>query len=279
MIKKLFFGGLFPYESKSGEMKPSWQGLTASIIFYCLLFIVGCGSFGIIDETQRGVKVTLGKVDQNIVQPGMYVKLPLVTSMIKYDVKVIKEDTKMESYTKDIQTAGLQISVSYQLDKTKLFEVYSQYGKNWEDKIIWNNLSQTVKDVIGKYNAENLVENRDVCAKDILIATNEAIKNLPAELTQFQLLNIDYSNAFEEAIEKKVVAGQKAKEAENKTREVEEEAKQKLIAAKAEAESMRIRSNALSQNKALVDYEIAIRWNGQLPTTVAGGSIPLLNLK
>jgi regulator of protease activity HflC (stomatin/prohibitin superfamily) len=278
MIRDLFTGNLFPLQGKQGAKK-SRQGIAITVIFYFFLFILFWGSFGIIDETERGVRVTLGKVDQEIVQPGPYTKLPFITSMVVYDVKVIKEDTKMETYTKDIQTAKLQISVSYQLDKTDLYKVYSQYGKTWEEKIIWNNLSQQVKDVIGKYNAENLIENRDKVAQDILIIMNEKIKELPAELTQFQILNIDYNDEFERAVERKVVQSQRALEEIHKTKQIEEEAKQKIISAKAESEAMRIKAQALSQNKALVDYEAVLRWDGKLPQYVGGNSMPILNLK
>jgi len=281
MLKKLFTGMLMPRTRENGTLIPSLEGVTITIILYIFLFVLIWGSFGIIDETERGVRVTLGKVNQEVVQPGMYTKLPLITSIVRYDVKVIKEDTQMETYTKDIQTAKLKISTSFQLDKEDLPKVYAQYGINWEEKIIWNNLSQQVKDVMGKYDAENLIENRDTAAQTIFTVMNEKISNLPATLTQFQILDIEYNTEFEKAVEAKVVAGQRAKEAENKTKQIIEEAKQKVETATAEATAMRIKTQALAQNKALVDYEIATRWNGVLPTTVVGGnsSIPLLNLK
>jgi regulator of protease activity HflC (stomatin/prohibitin superfamily) len=205
--------------------------------------------------------------------------LPFITTIVKYDVKVIKEDSRMETYTKDIQTAKLQISVSYQLDKTDLYKVYSQFGKDWEEKIIWNNISQQVKDVIGKYDAENLIENRDKVAQTILATMNEKIAALPAELTQFQILNIDYNDEFERAVERKVVQSQRSQEEVHKTKQIEEESKQKVISAKAESEAMRIKAQALSQNKALVDYEAVLRWDGKLPQYVGGNSMPILNLK
>lgn len=251
----------------------------SSLFFYCIIFILFWSSWGIMDETQRGVRVTFGKMSKDIEQPGIYVKLPFVTTMNKYSVMVIKQDTKMEAFTKDIQTAELSISISYQLDRETLTNVYSTYGRAWEDKIIWNNLSQVVKDAIGKYNAENLVESRDVVAAEILNSFNDRIKDLPATITQFQLLDIGYSDVFESAIEKKVVAAQAAKEAENKTRQIEEEAKQTVLTAKAEAEAMRIKANALSQNKALVEYEAIMKWNGILPTTTLGNNVPFINLK
>ena len=88
----------------------------------------------------------------------------------------------------------------------------------------------------------------------------------------FQFIDIDYSDNFEKAIEAKVIAEQKAQEAVNKTKQVEEESKQKVIAAEADAKAISIKAEALSKNKSLIEYEMAQRWDGKMPTTVVGGN-------
>lgn len=94
----------------------------------------------------------------------------------------------------------------------------------------------------------------------------------------FQFINIDYSDKFEGAIEDKVIAEQKAQEAVNNTKRIKEEAEQKLISAKAEAEAMEIKSEALSKNKGLTEYEAVQRWDGRLPQYMLGNSVPFVNL-
>lgn len=47
----------------------------------------------------------------------------------------------------------------------------------------------------------------------------------------------------------------------------------------AEAKSMSIRANALTKNKALVQYEAVKKWDGKLPTYLMGNSIPFVNIK
>lgn len=94
----------------------------------------------------------------------------------------------------------------------------------------------------------------------------------------FQFINIDYSDKFEGAIEDKVIAEQKAQEAVNNTKRIKEEAEQKLISAKAEAEAMEIKSEALSKNKGLTEYEAVQKWDGKLPQYMLGNSTPFVNL-
>ena len=92
------------------------------------------------------------------------------------------------------------------------------------------------------------------------------------------LNNVEYTDAFERAIEAKVVATQKAEEARNRTAEVQEEAKQKVLAAEAEAKSMAIRSEALSKNQNLVMYEAVQKWDGKLPVNIYGSApTPFIN--
>ena len=83
---------------------------------------------------------------------------------------------------------------------------------------------------------------------------------------------------MEKAIENKVTAEQEALKAKNITVQVQEEARQKLISAEAEAKSMAIRANALTKNKALVQYEAVQKWDGKLPSYMLGNSVPFINI-
>jgi regulator of protease activity HflC (stomatin/prohibitin superfamily) len=99
--------------------------------------------------------------------------------------------------------------------------------------------------------------------------------------------DIAYSSAYERAIEAKQIAQQEALAEKNKTEKVKQISEQKLISAKAEAEAMRIQTQALSQSKSLIEYERvqveklqAERWNGVLPQAIYTGTpLPILNAK
>lgn len=135
-----------------------------------------------------------------------------------------------------------------------------------------------MKDVIGKWQAQDLVSNRDKARLDIVKNLNERLDKRYFQNFTFQFINIDYSDKFEGAIEDKVIAEQKAQEAVNNTRRVTEEANQKVISAKAEAEAMEIKAEALAKNKGLTEYEAVQKWDGHLPQYMMGNSVPMINL-
>ena len=113
----------------------------------------------------------------------------------------------------------------------------------------------------------------------ILTTLKNKISKKYIQNISFQITNLDYSDNFEAAIENKVIAEQKAQEAVNNTKRIQEEANQKVISAKADAEAMGIKAQALEKNQKLVDYEAVQKWDGKLPTYMLGNSTPFINVK
>ncbi|MBO4622381.1 MAG: prohibitin family protein [Bacilli bacterium] len=253
-----------------------------SVICTAVLWIIGLififGSWFTVAEGERAILTTFGKASNNIYEAGLHVKWPIIQDVKRFDVKTIRDDYKTETYTKDIQTARITVSYSYNLISNDIVETYKTYGNQWQERILYPNLEQAVKAEVGTWNADQMVANRDKVASNILTSLQARMieHNYPVSITNFQMINIDYSDQFESAIEKKVVAEQAALEEANRTKQVEQKAKQQVTSAKAEAESMRIRANALANNPKLVNYEFVQKWDGKLPQIMTGDSMPIL---
>ena len=194
------------------------------------------------------------------------------------NVKTQKRALKTQVYTKDIQQASLDYVTNYNLQPQNAYKMYREVGTAYEEIVFGPVLEGTIKDVIGKWNAQDLVANRERAANEILQKLQTQLTDRYIDVTDFQMTEIKYSDVFEKAIESKVTAEQEALKAKNKTVQVQEEARQKVIAAEAEAKSMAIRANALTQNKALVQYEAVQKWDGKLPYYTMGNAVPFINL-
>ena len=248
-----------------------------TIIFAALCVIVAiicASSIQVIHTGYRGIKTRFGKVVGESLSEGIYFVNPITTVMHEMDVKVQKYTHKMSAYTKDVQQADLLVTVNTSLDPKAVHLVFQEIGMDYAGKVIYQQISQAVKNTIGKWEADVLVSNREKATEEIYAVLKEALEPYHIDTKSVVLENIDYSSQFERAIEEKQIATQDAIKAKNRTKQVEEEARQKVLAAKAEAESMRIRSQALSQNQNLVAYEAVQRWDGRLPENMYG-SAPL----
>ena len=251
--------------------------------FYFISFIiiavllVSFSGITVVDTGYRGIKTNFGKIVGEALPEGIYFYNPITTSVHCIDTKVQKYTLKMEAYTKDVQQADLVVSINSSLDDTQVHNLYREVGIGYKEKVIMPQILKSVKDTIGSWEADTLVSNREKAAGDILLSLKSGLEPYHILVQSVVIENIDYSAQFERAIEEKQIATQDAIKAKNRTRQVEEEAQQKILSAKAEAESMKIRSQALSQNQNLVAYEAVQKWDGRLPVNLYGNApIPFL---
>lgn len=256
------------------------KNLTKKLLLLLIIapLLQSCGMEQI-DEGYRGIKQVWGKVDETALIPGFYWYNPISTDVFEMSVREEKIADTTACFTKDTQLVQVAYNVTYYPDPASIAKIYSQFGREWENKIITPAILGSLKDAIGQYIADDLVSQREIVKT---AAQNEIITALAERkvtVTRLDITNLDFDDAYEAAVEQKVVAIQKAQEAKNTTVRVKEEATQKIETAKADAEAMRIKANALTQNKNLVGYEAVQKWDGELPKIILGnGSIPMLDL-
>lgn len=237
-----------------------------------------CG-FEQVDEGFRGVETNWGKVVGEPLQPGLYFYNPISSSIFEMDVRENKLEAKTSCFTNDTQKVDVDYAVTFYPKQARIGFLYSQFGRDWSNKIIPQAVLGSLKDVIGKYKADDLVGQREAARNAAESELKTVLAARDISITKLDFTNLDFDDAYEHAVEAKVVAIQKAAEAKNRTVEVEEQAKQTVASAKASAEAMRIKTQALSQSKSLVDYEAVQKWDGHLPEIImGGGSIPMVNM-
>lgn len=243
------------------------------------LTLTGCG-FEVVDTGRRGIETRFGQVVGEPLAEGLHFYNPFTSDIREYAVRQETWSTKTSIFTKDTQNVVVEFAVTYYPDPKAVTNLYKEFGSESDliTKVIQPTALGSIKDAIGQVIADELVSKREAVTKQAL---HEVVENLAARnviVTDLQFTNLDFDDAYELAVEEKVVATQKAQKAKNDSVTITEQALQTVTTAKAQAESMRIQSAALAQNKGLVEYEIAKRWNGVLPTMMMGSTVPLLNL-
>jgi regulator of protease activity HflC (stomatin/prohibitin superfamily) len=152
-------------------------------------------------------------------------------------------------------------------------------GTGWEQRLIPQTVLGTLKEVVGKWDAVDLIANRDKATTTAYEQIRADLAERFVEVSRFEITDISYTPEFETSVEQKVIAQQKAIEEQNRTKQIEEQARQKVLSAEAEAKSMQIRAEALEKNAKLVEWEAVQKWNGVLPQyMMGGGAVPFINL-
>lgn len=210
-----------------------WAILGIAALFGVIIIL---GTFNVMNGEEVGVRVTLGKVSDGV-SYGLSTKWPLISEFKIFPTTTQKFEKKSAVYTKDIQAAEVSYTFTYAVVADNAHGLYKKAGMAYETKLIVPVLDGVIKNIIGKWNASDLVGSREVARAEILETLQ---REIPAEFFTdilFQVIDIDYSDTFEKSIEEKVMAEQEALKAQNRTVQIEEEGKQKVIQAKASADA------------------------------------------
>ena len=244
-----------------------------------LALITVFSSFYTIKSTERGVLSTFGKISSGVIEDGLHVQIPFIQTVKKVNVQQKKFDGTENSYTRDVQTSEVQYTINYDLVRENVNNLIRNVGDDYHNRIVVPFIRSAMKQAFGNFAATEIVENRDAVRREIESMLRRTLDSNYFLNIQFQLVNIDFDDDFENAIKEKQVAEQQALKAKNVTIQIEEQAKQTKIRAEADAEAIRIKAKALESNPKLVEYEAVQKWDGKMPQYMMGNSLPLINLK
>lgn len=249
------------------------------MLLACLpaMMLAGCG-VEIVDAGHTGVQKTLGKIDEETLPPGLYFYNPFTSGIIEMDNRVQRAEGYTSTYTKDVQQADIAYVVNYSLLPSASAKILMDVGRDYDKKIIPQVITGSMKNVIGQWNAIDLIANRQKASQQIIELMQSELERSGIIVSNLELTDVSYQEQFEKAVEDKVTAVQRAEESKNNTVRVQEEATQRIIAAKADAEAMQIKTEALKQSQSLVMYEAVQKWDGVLPQIITGDGGTLLQL-
>lgn len=282
---------------------PHLIGKAAGGLATLLLLIVFFGSWYTVDETERGVLLRNGAL-VGVVDPGLSFKMPFIESVRLISIQSqVSAYENLQAYSKDQQSAQLKVSVSWHVAPSDVARVYTQFKdiEGIRDRLISRQVPTQVENVFGQFNAVAAVQNRVQLVSDISAAIKASI-NGPVIIDSVQVENIDFSDAYEKAIEARMAAEVQVKtreqqlateqvQAQIRVTQAQAEADAQLAQAKAdaqatelrgraEAEAIKARAQALASNQNLVELTKAERWNGVLPTTVLpSGALPFIDAR
>lgn len=249
-------------------MKLIVYGVAALIAIF---IIVAVTPFTVIDAGERGVVTRVGAYARTV-EPGIHWVTPLVESVVKFDVRTQKEQAEASAASADLQTVNATVAVNYNIDPVKVGDLYVRIGSDYKSRVIDPAIQEVVKASTAKYTAEELITKRALVTEEIQSALKERLGANDIQISSVSIVNFNFSESFNAAIEAKVTAEQDALAAKNKLAQIEFEAQQKIETAKADAEAIRIQAQAINSQGG-ADY-VALKkiyqWDGHGCTSYCG---------
>lgn len=257
-----------------------------------ITFVIVPFSFRTVSSGEVAVVKHLGKIE-GIKTAGTHYSPWITNSYIKYDTKVQNLEATTAAYSSDAQTMTIQMTIQYQIASDKVIDIATQYGKLevLQSRIESIALEKT-KSVLSSHKAMDIIANRATISPDVEAAIKDAVgEEYYVTIIAVVITNIDFSDAFELAVEEKMIAEQAKLKAdyENQTKvaKAEAEAEAKLKAAqaeieiaKAEAEALKIAAEAEAEANNIINASITDKilekliidaWDGKMPVVVGDG--------
>lgn len=236
-------------------------------------------SYIVIEPGHTGVVVTMGKVEEDVLQEGFHFKIPFIQEVVKIDNRIVKLEVQTEAFSKDLQTVQTTLAINYRVDTKKSYSIYKNVGADYENVLVIPAVNEVLKAISSSYTAEESVTNRVLISDGLVDGLNEKLNDSGLYVTDVNIIDFDFTDAFIQAIEEKQVAQQKLLTAETEKQtaiaKAEAEAETIKIKAQAEAEANKVLSESITNN--VIEYNKIEKWDGKLPQ-VTGGSGTLIDL-
>lgn len=264
--------------------------LTALLIVFLLLFVIGTSCFTTVPAGHTGVVLTFGSVGDTVLQEGLHFKIPFMQNVVILDNRIVKLEVATEAFSKDLQTISSNVAVNYHIAKDKSADIYKNVGLSFEEILIAPTVNEVLKAVTAKYTAVELVSTRSEVSILLDEGLNEKLNSYGIFIDELNVIDWDFSAEYISAIEAKQVAEQNL----IKTRTEQEqalviantEAEKRVIAAQAEADEIMLLAEANAESNKiltasltdlLLQYRIVDRWDGKLPIVTDGGT-PMIDI-
>ena len=267
--------------------------LAGWIILIVGVIMLASSLFTSVPTGYTGILTTFGKVNDTTLEAGINLKAPW-QDVVLMDNREQTHQFTVLAFSSDIQEVQVSGTISYSIDKTTAMKLYRDVGTNYYEILVVPRLNEAVKVMISQYTAEDLIANRGTLSTNMLTAVNTSTSEYGLNVINISI-DVDFSDAFTEAVEAKQVATQVMQRTQTEQQQetmiaeqtaarlqIEADAAAAVARTHADAEAYAIRTKAEAEATAnqllagsltdpLIDYMRINQWNGMLPTTYLGG--------
>lgn len=241
--------------------KLAWVGggvALVVVLFFMLCFrVVGVGQVGIVSQ--------FGKVTREQ-GSGVLIKAPFpIQHLVKMNIQTQKEQQDADAATHDLQSVNTTIAVNYHLTPDTARKVYQDVGTDYKVRVIDPVIQESVKSITSQYDAADLIGKRPAVQLALEDSLQLKLGQRGITVDNVSIVNFGFSAEFNASIEAKQVAQQNA-----------QKATYDLQTAQLKSQAQDVQAKTLTPE--YLELQAIEKWNGVLPTTVAGGNGTILSL-
>lgn len=256
----------------------------AALAVAAIILVASCCV--VVPAGHSGVVMTLGKVSDQVLAEGFHFKAPFVQQVEMISNKIQKKEVAANAVSKDLQTVNSNVAVNFRVSNASSASVFQNIGRGYEDVVLLPAVQESMKSVSAKYTAEELITKREAVSEETKDTLESKVQEYGIIIEKFNIVNFDFTDEFNAAIEAKQVAEQNLLKTKTEQEQAlviaRTEAEKKVLTAQAEADAIKVKAQAQAEanrqlsaslNATLVEYQKVQKWDGKLPTATGGSAI------
>lgn len=245
-----------------------------------------------IDPGERGIKVTLGKMDKTLMTSGFVTYNPLMEDVHKISVKQTTVSGKAAPLTADQQAIDINYNVLFSIPEDKVLILFEKYNGNPFDSLVAPQIQEAFRQVVSQYKSDQATKNINIIRNQVLAMVQDNLKGL-VTVVDIPITHVELPEVLRKAIATKQVMEQQAlqkvyeldkanreaqitvaqakAQAESQLVQAQAEAKGKLAGAEAEARGIQLKNEAIKRSPQIIEYTRVKQWDGHLPNFMING--------
>jgi len=249
------------------------------------LLMVGLTGCTQVDAGNLGVVTKWGEIQDDALQEGIHFRMPVQTNIINMSTRVQRMEASATASSKDLQVVSTRIVLNYRLDGATIVETFRDVGTRLivEHTIIDPALQESLKQATALFTAEELITKRQQVKESLTESIAVTLAKNHILVTELSITDFQFAPEYQQAVEAKQVAEQRALTATNDLARIKVEAEQVEARARGEAKAMLAKAEAEAKAQELLRRTITAeivylraveKWDGKQPAVVGeGGAI------
>src|ERR687884_1434345 len=256
--------------------------ILAAVVTVVIIIIFMSESVVVVQAGHRGVVLYVGAVEGRVLGEGLHFIIPFAEQVIQLEVRTLKFQAEATAASNDLQEVQTVIALNYHIDPSDSNVIYQQLGADYAERIIAPTIQESVKASVAKFNAEELITQRATVKGVISQTISKTLSTRDIIPETIFITDFEFSQAFANQVESKVVAFQNYLTEQNNLLAVrvvanqtvvqaEAQAKARVANATGEAQAINLITEQLRRSPQYLQWKAINEWNGQMPYSLGGG--------
>jgi regulator of protease activity HflC (stomatin/prohibitin superfamily) len=245
------------------------------LVLLLLALALASQFFALVPAGHEGVLLRFGAVQPQVLSEGIHPILPGRDRLTPLSLRLQSRQFRSEAATRDLQDVGFDVAVTWHLQPGLGARTYQRLGDGaaMVSTVIEPAVEDGLKAVVASFRAEELITQREQVKAALrqLLEQRLAAQNLG--LDAVDLLQVDFSEPFRQAVEAKQVAEQEARRAEYEAMKAQRLAQARVFQAEGEARAQQLLQSGLTPE--VLEHQAIEKWNGHLPLVMGHEGLAL----